>query len=219
MTEAGIEAQRRPRSREKLRQMLTAAGRLFRAHGYGATSMDNVSRDADVSKATLYAYFPGKRELFAAVIAAEDTYHSRSWASGEAAKGDIRARLLHIGRSVFELLLAPETIETHRMVAAEATRFPDLGRAYYENGAARLLLRLDVEFASAMVAGRLRKADSRRAAEQFIGLIRGDLQLRALLGLDADKSASQIDAVICGGVDTFYRAYAPDDGQGAVRTK
>jgi len=40
-------------------------------------------------------------------------------------------------------------------------------------------------------------------------LVRGDLQLRALLGVTDGLSRSRMDAVIRAGVETFYRAYRP----------
>jgi AcrR family transcriptional regulator len=198
--------------RRKVEQILEAAGMLFREHGYGATSMDAVASAADVSKATLYVYFSGKRELFAAVITEEGERHSRSIIAGEAGQEDIRAKLIRFGGAVQSLLVAPDTVASYRMVVAEAARAPELGRDYYENGAARLLDRLEEFFASAMASGKLRSAHPRRAAEQFVGLVRGDLQLRALLGVENQVSEQQRDAVVRAGVDTFYRAYRPDTG-------
>jgi TetR/AcrR family transcriptional regulator, mexJK operon transcriptional repressor len=201
------DARMRPRSRRKHSQILSSAARLFREHGYGATSMDAVALAAGVSKVTIYAHFADKQTLFAAIVASEDAERTRSWSERFEAAGDVRARLLRLGRAVLDLLLAPETIATHRMVAAEATRFPEIGRAYYENGAARLLQRLEEIFSVAMAAGELRRAHPRRAAEQFVGLIRGDLQLRSMLGVEADVAQAAFDTVLRSGVDTFYRAY------------
>jgi AcrR family transcriptional regulator len=198
------------RSRVKLVQILTAASRLFREHGYGSTSMDAVASEADVSKATLYVYFSGKRELFAAVIAEEGDRNSRALIAGEDGQEDMQAKLLRFGRTILALLLAPETVGAYRMVTAEAGRFPEIGRTFYENGAARLLTRLEEFFSAAMANGKLRNAHPRRAAEQFVGLIRGDLQLRALLALDDNLSEQRKDEVIRSGVDTFFRAYKND---------
>jgi len=205
-----LESAEATRQRPKLTLILAAASRLFRSSGYGATSMDAVAREADVSKATLYVYFSGKRELFAAVIASEGDRNSRALIAGEAGQEDMEARLLRFGRAILSLLLAPETVGSYRMVTAEAHRFPEIGAVFYDNGPARLLARLDEFFASAMKSGKLRSAHPRRAAEQFIGLIRGDLQLRALLALDDTLSKRHQDEVIRSGVDTFYRAYRPD---------
>ena len=62
-------AELRPDSESPKRQLvLDAAASLFMAHGYGAVSMDAVARAAGVSKATLYAYFSSKDQLFATII-------------------------------------------------------------------------------------------------------------------------------------------------------
>lgn len=200
----------RTRSGRKLEQVIAAAARLFREHGFGATSMDLVASEAIVSKATLYAYFSGKRELFAAVIAAEDDRHSRSLLADPGADEDFPEILLRVGRTIQDLLLAPETVSSYRMVVGEASRFPELGRDYYAHGAGQLLGRLEEFFANAMADGQLRAGHPRRAAEQFVGLVRGDLMLRALLGVDERLSAAQKDSVLRAGVDAFRRAYQPD---------
>jgi TetR/AcrR family transcriptional regulator, mexJK operon transcriptional repressor len=201
----GSSIRRRP---SKLDSILPAASRLFRADGYGATTMEAVAKEADVSKATLYVYFSGKRELFAAVIEAEGDLNSRALIAGEGGQEDMRQKLLRFGRAILNLLLAPETVGAYRMVTAEARQFPEIAHVFYERGPARLLGRLEEFFAGAMQSGKLRSAHPRRAAEQFVGLIRGDLQLRAMLAID-DNSNLQEDEVIRSGVDTFYRAYQP----------
>ena len=53
----------------KAEMILAAAERAFLASGFGAVSMDAIAREAGVSKATVYAHFAGKEELFGAVIA------------------------------------------------------------------------------------------------------------------------------------------------------
>jgi AcrR family transcriptional regulator len=198
------------RSPAKSSQILIAASRLFREHGYGTTTMDAVAREADVSKATLYVYFSGKRELFAAVIAEEGDRNSRALIAGTSGHEDMRTKLLRFGRAILELLLAPETIGAYRMVTAEAHRFPELGRVFYDNGPARLLTRLEEFFADAMTQGKLISASPRHAAEQFVGLVRGDLQLRALLALDDKLTEAHQEEVIRSGVEAFYRAYKPE---------
>jgi len=205
-----VESPATGRQRSKFTLILAAASRLFRSLGYGATSMEAVAREADVSKATLYVYFSGKRELFAAVIESEGDHNSRALIAGEAGQEEMEARLLRFGRAILSLLLAPETVGAYRMVTAEAHRFPEISAVFYDNGPARLLGRLEEFFANAMKTGKLRAAHPRRAAEQFIGLIRGDLQLRALLALENTLSKRHQDEVIRSGVDTFYRAYRPD---------
>lgn len=139
-------------------------------------------------------YFKSKEDLFAAVVAALDDYFTAPLIAAENTRQGVRAKLLRFGHAVLELLLAPETVSSYRMVVAEAARSPELGR-------------LETFFAQAMANGTLRRAHPRRAAEQFIGLVRGDLQLGALLGVNKKISERQRSAIVSAGIDTFCRAY------------
>src|SRR5947207_4410833 len=51
--------------------LVEAARDLFAEDGYAATSLDAVVSKAGLTKGALYHHFAGKRELFAAVFAAE----------------------------------------------------------------------------------------------------------------------------------------------------
>lgn len=58
-------AKRRLRARYVARRLeiLRAAGRMFRVHGFAATGMRGIAAAADLSPANLYNYFRGKHEL------------------------------------------------------------------------------------------------------------------------------------------------------------
>ena len=58
----------RARQAEATRGLLIDAARdLFTEQGYGATSIDDIIRQAGVARGALYHHFPGKEALFAAV--------------------------------------------------------------------------------------------------------------------------------------------------------
>src|SRR5205809_6591820 len=59
---------RLPRSARR-KQLLAAAREVFVAQGYHAAAMDDIAERAGVSKPVLYQHFPGKRELYVALIA------------------------------------------------------------------------------------------------------------------------------------------------------
>ncbi|MGO2051436.1 TetR/AcrR family transcriptional regulator [Arthrobacter sp. MYb211] len=59
--------QRMPREARR-RQLLQAAHQVFVAHGYHGASMDEIAEVALVSKPVLYQHFPGKRELYLALL-------------------------------------------------------------------------------------------------------------------------------------------------------
>jgi AcrR family transcriptional regulator len=58
---------RMPR-RERRAQLLDSALEVFVAHGYHAAAMDDIAERAGVSKPVLYQHFPGKLELYMALL-------------------------------------------------------------------------------------------------------------------------------------------------------
>jgi AcrR family transcriptional regulator len=73
MTAAGNGAQtagrpaRLPRSARR-KQLLAAAQEVFVAQGYHSAAMDDIAERAGVSKPVLYQHFPGKLELYLALL-------------------------------------------------------------------------------------------------------------------------------------------------------
>jgi AcrR family transcriptional regulator len=61
-------AYRRLQRDERRELLLARATELFAEHGYEGLSMSQLARDAQISKALLYHYFPSKRRLFEAAL-------------------------------------------------------------------------------------------------------------------------------------------------------
>lgn len=61
-------AYRRMQTDERRALLLERATHLFGEHGYDALSMARIAREAKISKALLYHYFPSKRKLFEAAL-------------------------------------------------------------------------------------------------------------------------------------------------------
>src|SRR5579875_2464686 len=186
----------RPQEHEaggKVESILAAAKRSFLARGFEAVSMDAIAREAGVSKATVYAHFSGKEELFGAVIGRECERRFAGFSAHELDPDDVAASLFVLGRRFLELILSPDAIALHRIILGEVTRFPRLGEVFWRAGA----------------AGALAIADTRLAAEQFIGLVRGETQLRQLLRLEPAADTAAIEAAVKAAVATFLRAFRP----------
>ena len=67
MTEAPARGVRLSRSARRA-QLLVAARDVFGAQGYHAAAMDDIAERAGVSKPVLYQHFPGKLELYRALL-------------------------------------------------------------------------------------------------------------------------------------------------------
>ena len=53
---------------ERRRQLLSAAQEVFVSNGFHGAAMDDIAEAAHVSKPVLYQHFPGKRELYLALL-------------------------------------------------------------------------------------------------------------------------------------------------------
>ncbi|MEI8397046.1 MAG: TetR/AcrR family transcriptional regulator [Rhodospirillaceae bacterium] len=203
-----------PETASKAAQVRAAAAALFLEHGYGATSMDAVARTAGVSKATVYAHFAGKAELFAAIIA--DACARAVPAPAESGQTEtesdgqpIAETLFHLGRVILDLLLSPEALAIYRVVMAETSRFPELGQAFYHSGPERTLGMVIGTLGRAERRGQLTLTDPQSAAEQFLGMIRSHYHLRCLLGIAPPPDPVERDRQVRATVTMFLRAYCP----------
>lgn len=191
----------------KREAILDAAQSCFLELGWAAASMDLVASRAGVSKATIYAHFDGKDALFAAVInrrCERDLYTAEAWPQ----EGDARAILTTVGLSLARLLVAPETLAMYRVVVAEAARWPDLARAFWEAGPGQGKTRLSEMFAELDRRGELAVPDPWAAADQFAGMMRAEVFHRLLLGLPLPEGRC-LEGTIAAAVETVLRAFAP----------
>lgn len=182
----------------KRRAVLDSAARLFMAEGYAAVSMDAVARAAQVSKATLYAHFPGKDALFAEIVGNNCRRMQDEMASAaQAGTGHALApALAALGARWLRFLLEPRVRALHRVVVAECIRAPELARAFYTAGPQALRHWLAGWLEEQAARGQLRPGtDTAQAADQFLALLRGDLFLRATLGLADSPSEAEILAL------------------------
>jgi TetR/AcrR family transcriptional regulator, mexJK operon transcriptional repressor len=196
----------------KAESILAAAKRAFLAAGFGVVSMDKIAREAGVSKATVYAHFGSKEELFGAVIERECEQYFARFSAGELDPSDVRASLMILGRRFLELILSPDAIALHRIILGEVSRFPMLGEVFWRAGPERERVQIEDFLRSSADGGALTLPDPRLAAEQFVSLVRADVQLRHLLRLEARPSESEIESVVEGAVGTFIRAFQGDTG-------
>jgi TetR/AcrR family transcriptional regulator, mexJK operon transcriptional repressor len=194
----------------KRRQVLDAATELFLAHGYGAVSMDAVARSAGVSKATLYAHFPSKDVLFASIVRERGLTNQLDGSLFPEHVTDLRAALEAIGRRVMRFMLQERTLAIYRVALAEAVRFPELGRAFFENGPAKFCDWGQHWLSAQQAAGLVRQADVGIATQQFMALLRSDVFLRASLALAPAPGEAEVEATVRAAVDTWLRAFGTE---------
>jgi AcrR family transcriptional regulator len=193
----------------KAETILAAAERAFLAGGFGAVTMDAIAREAGASKATVYAHFTGKEELFGAIVARVSERRFGGFSAEALDPVDIAASLTTIAHRFLDLVLSPEAISLNRIIIGEVTRFPVIGQVFWAAGPERTRVQIEGFLRRAAAAGSLAIPDPRLAAEQFTALARGEIHLHSLMRLDNPADRAALGAAAASAVATFLRAFRP----------
>lgn len=174
---------RRELRKQDRRQAIVAAARCsFLEHGYAATSMSGLLKVLGGSKATLWAYFPTKEELFAAVIEELAADFRAELKDALALDRPLEPTLVTFCTALLNKISAPENVAIWRLVVAESGRFPELGQIFYERAVKGTQSLLAEYLAHQIAGGHLIDGDPVEMAEGICGMCTYH-QNRALWGM------------------------------------
>jgi AcrR family transcriptional regulator len=165
-------------------RILDVATGLFLGDGFGATSIEAVAKRAGISKRTFYHRFRGKEELFEAVVRRLIERWMPPFDAALFEAPSVAETLRRGAEHIVGVALTPEALALHRIVIAEAPRFPGLARILHDLGAAVGIERIAQYLERHVASGELKAIDARFAAEQFILMVVTGPRRRAL-GLGA----------------------------------
>lgn len=199
---------RRNANREARREaILDVASGWFLAHGYAGTTMSAIAAALGGSKGTLWSYFPSKEQLFAAVVERAAQGFRSQLTLLLNPDDDVEVALARFCRQFLRKVTSPEAVALHRLVVAEANRFPEVGRIFYDLAPLPTQRLLADYIASAMEAGRLRTDDPTSAAQQLLAMCIFVNQQRLLIGVLKEMTSDLIEADVARAVPMFLRAY------------
>jgi AcrR family transcriptional regulator len=194
----------------KLGQIIGAAQAVFLEQGYAATTMDAVARRAGVSKATLYAYFEGKDALFLEMVRRGRRDLGDAVRSIVAAPDiDPLEALRLAGLRFLRFITLPAKLTLFRAVIGESQRFPQIGGQIFGAGRNEILDVFTAALRRCDASGALRVPDPEEAARQYLSLIKGDLQLRALLDPTLVVTEEQVERNVGNGLALLRSHYRP----------
>jgi TetR/AcrR family transcriptional repressor of mexJK operon len=187
-------------------RILDVAVRLFMLRGFRATSMDDIAREAGMSKLTLYRRFKDKSALFTAVIERKCHEFIPDEMFDIPDHETARESLLRIGNAFFQLLLTEDAISMERMMAAEAAENPVLTNLFYESGPKRIKSLMADTLKRLAQTGKIKLDDPERERALFLSLFKGsDIHMRAVLNIGKKPSKKDIDDYAQSAVDLFLR--------------
>ena len=190
----------------KFGQVLDGARKVFLRDGFDGASVDDIAREAGVSKATLYSYFPDKRLLFVEVARCECARQAEEGAATINMDRPAREVLLDAGRLIAAFMLSDFGMNAFRLCVAESDRFPEVGRDFYFSGPHVVREKIIAYLRFAVTRGDLVIDDIPLAAEQFRELCKADLHDRAVFGVRPD-GPRDTERTVRGAVDMFLARY------------
>jgi AcrR family transcriptional regulator len=192
--------------------LLDVATEVFVDKGFKGASMIEIARRAGASKQTLYARYPSKAALFAALV---ERKASRLFAAiGPLSESrSVRETLVHCGLELLELIVSEEARGVHRVVIAECMEFPELGELFWERGPGRTRAMLAEYLRARHKSGDIRCDDPEQAVEILLGLVVSGASLRAWLGIRPTSlsTAAQRKAWVNHAVDIFLETMRTDE--------
>jgi TetR/AcrR family transcriptional repressor of mexJK operon len=200
-------------SSEKRAKILEGAATVFASDGYEGASMSRIAAEANVSKGTLYNYFPSKAALFSAYVGQECARNLAGVFEGALHDGAPATVLRQIGLRMIWMIMSEVGQTIYRVVISEAAKFPELARAFFDAGPARAIGQLAEWLAEETRRGRLRVADPDFAAEQFFSLCQARLVMRQKLMLQPDPAFGEVERVVDAAVAMFLRTYEVTAGR------
>lgn len=198
----------RPRDPERCRRIMEAARSHFYEHGLERASVDAIAAEAGVSKMTVYSHFGSKEGLFEAVVR-ERTDRVMGGLAGVEALDPKQPRraLLAIGEQFLALTREEDSLGKFRSVYGAAGAQPEACRAFYRQGAERLIGDLAAYLRRANAAGTLKVRQPPQAADLFLAMFLGDGHIRGLLKLEMPNEQEN-KALLREAVRVFLAAYA-----------
>ncbi|HEY2533183.1 MAG TPA: TetR/AcrR family transcriptional regulator [Xanthobacteraceae bacterium] len=220
VTEKRPEAHRRVRPGRPRRELagevdariLDAARRAFLERGLAGSSMDEIAGLARAGKPTIYARFPSKEALFAAVVMRNVAAAIARFESQPPTGATIEERLASVGATLLHWALAGDTVDLMRVGIAEARRFPDLASSVHrmarEQGS-EAVARLLREAAQSDELGTLPAFTPERLAtttQFFMDLVFLPMIMRALFGENLKPLRAEITLHVARSVAFFLAA-------------
>jgi AcrR family transcriptional regulator len=201
-------SRREARRQSRREAILDVAAESFLEHGYAGTTMSAIAATLGGSKGTLWSYFASKEVLFAAVIDRVTQAFRAQLSLILNPRDGVEAALRRFCIEFLRKVTSPEAIALHRLVVGETSRFPEIGRIFYDRAPRQTQQLLAAFLAEMMERGHLRQADPLIAARQLIALCMAGGHQRKLMGLIDTIAPDALEAEVDNAMNTFMHAYA-----------
>lgn len=194
---------------ERRRQIEAAAFELLAEKGYRSTSMLQIARRASASNQTLYAWYGNKQTLFQSLIEENAKAVKELLCTALQTRSDPMETLRALGPLLLTFTTGEKAIVVNRAAITDAGETGLLGEAI-DSGARQEMVEMTRAVMGQLVAtGRFRPdTDTADAAESYISLLLGEVQMLQALGRIGPLDKADIEARARRALELTCRIYA-----------
>ena len=190
------------------KQIAEAAYDVLAEKGYAGASMLSIAKKAKASNETLYRWYGNKQGLFRDLVA-QNAELVAEQLEEELAKAEHSLQVLEVvGERLLAMLLSPRAVALNRAAAADAEVSGELGQALAEAGRDRVFPLLVRLLEKLKAEDYLAFDHVGEAAELFVALLVGDMQIRRVTGVLAKPSAEDVQRRSRRAAERFIGIYA-----------
>jgi TetR/AcrR family transcriptional repressor of mexJK operon len=165
----------RPTSAEierRKQRVIEAATKHFLDHGYAATSLADIARNARVATRTIYQHFGDKAAVFREVIFSRDNALATD-PLVISPEDSLYTSLMRIAHYTLEISLKPKTVKLMRLILSEHQRFADPTREVANTSYEAFCASIQTMFIALHRLGKIPADDHLQTAKFFADFILG----------------------------------------------
>ena len=199
----------RPKDLEKRAKILQAAKSIFLKMGYHATNMNQIAKEAGVTKLTVYNHFQDKANLFICAIEESCEESIRAKQFELTPESDFRQALYLMCQRALSIIYLPEAMKLDCLLFELAAEQSPLTQQFFDASHTRMC-HVWCDFFEQAIAFKFIQADAPlKQTELIISLMLGIRHQQVLLGLAPVPTANEIDQIIQHAIEIFLLKYQP----------
>ena len=199
----------RPKDLEKRAKILQAAKSIFLKMGYHATNMNQIAKEAGVTKLTVYNHFQDKGNLFICAIEESCEESIRTKQFELTADSDFKQALQLMCQRALSIIYLPEALKLDCLLFELAAEQSPLTQQFFDASHTRMCHVWCDFFEQAITLNFIQADDPLKQTELIVALMLGTRHHKVLLGLDSVPTTVEIEQMIEQAIELFLLKYQP----------
>nr|WP_277613840.1 TetR/AcrR family transcriptional regulator [Acinetobacter nematophilus] len=199
----------RPKDLEKRKHIVEAAKKLFLKLGYHGSSMNQIAKEAGVTKLTVYNHFQDKETLFSCAIeeTCEESINARPLRLN--AESDFYAHFFQACELAMSVINLPEAIKLEHLLLELAAEKNPLALQFYNSSHQRMCSVWQDFFQQATTLQFIQADQIEKQTNLILSLLLGVRHHEVLLGIRPIPTEQEKQQIIKESIDLFMLKYKP----------